>query len=137
MTQISYLSVAPSNVVLQTGAISCVINYSKIQEKYFLTLPPPKNEIPSCDDSWLDFESRAIDNVRLSPSTTKHFEYRMSTSALPEFKFPNTMFIRNMKLPNEQHPWLQEFKQEAEHLVLHLRTQQKIIYPDFLLQLDD
>jgi hypothetical protein len=55
--------VAPSNAVLQTGAISCAINYSKIREKYVLTLPPPKNEIPSRDDSDSKFESRAIDNT--------------------------------------------------------------------------
>jgi hypothetical protein len=30
MMQISYLSVAPSTLVRQTRAISCVINYSKI-----------------------------------------------------------------------------------------------------------
>jgi hypothetical protein len=30
MTQISYLSVAPSTLVRQTGVMSCVINYSKI-----------------------------------------------------------------------------------------------------------
>jgi hypothetical protein len=41
MTQISYLSVAPSTLVRQTGAISCVINYSKIREKYVLTMPYP------------------------------------------------------------------------------------------------
>jgi hypothetical protein len=30
MTRISYLSVAPSTLVGQTGAISCAINYGKI-----------------------------------------------------------------------------------------------------------
>jgi hypothetical protein len=30
MTRISYLSVALSTLIRQTGAISCVINYSKI-----------------------------------------------------------------------------------------------------------
>jgi hypothetical protein len=41
MMQISYLSVVPSAVSMKTRAISCIINYGKIREKYFVTLAPP------------------------------------------------------------------------------------------------
>jgi hypothetical protein len=138
MMQISYLSVAPSAVSMQTGAISCVINYSKIQEKYFLTLLPPKNEIPSHDDSWWDFESCAIDNVRLSPSTTNRFQvqYTMSAGTIPEFKFPKFMFFPRFGLPNESHPWFDEFKVDAKQSVFHPVTKAMMEYPASLLNLE-
>jgi hypothetical protein len=131
MTRISYLSVVPSAVSMQTRAISCIINYSKIREKYFLILPPPKNEIPSCDDSWLDFESRAIDNIQLSPSTTNCFQvqYMMSAGTIPKFKFPKSMFFPRFGLPNESHPWFDEFKADAEQSVFHPVTKVMMEYP--------
>jgi hypothetical protein len=60
----------------------------------------------------------------------------MSAGTIPEFKFPKSMFFPRLDLPNESHPWFDEFKADAEQSVFHLVTKAVMEYPASLLLLE-
>jgi hypothetical protein len=61
----------------------------------------------------------------------------MSSSIIPEFNFPKSMFFLGLQLPNDSHPWSEEFKKDAELSVFHPRTQEQMEYPASILNMRD
>jgi hypothetical protein len=52
----------------------------------------------------------------------------MSSGTIPAFNFPKYIFILGLQLPNDSHPWFEEFKKDAKLSVFHLCTQEQMEY---------
>jgi hypothetical protein len=61
----------------------------------------------------------------------------MAAGTIPEFKFPKSMFFPRFGLPNNSHPWFEEFKADAEQSVFHPVTKAMMEYPASLSILKD